>query len=148
MNAVCSREGDNMNNINILRRSATAEEFIEMRQSVGWDCPEKEVISIGLKNSLFSVCAEKDKKIIGCGRIIGDGAFALYIQDIIVKPEYQKSGIGMQIMSQIMKHINEEYPKGTMVCLMAAKGKENFYKKFGFIERPSQVYGAGMIQYI
>jgi len=137
-----------MNDISILRRSATAEEFIEMRQSVGWGHPEKEVVSIGLKNSLFSVCAEKDKKIIGYGRIIGDGAFTLYIQDIIVKPEYHRIGIGMKIMNEIMEYINDEYTKGTMVCLMSAKGKENFYKKFGFIERPNEEYGAGMIQHI
>lgn len=30
----------------------------------------------------------------------------------------------MRIASEIMKYINEEYPKGTMVCLMSAKGKE------------------------
>jgi predicted GNAT family N-acyltransferase len=136
-----------MKDIVLSKRLATAEEFIELRQSVGWGYPEKEVISTGLKNSLFSVCAEIDGKIIGHGRIIGDGSFALYIQDIIIKPEYQRSGLGMNIMNEIMKHISEKYPKGTMVGLMAAKGKENFYKKFEFIERPDEVYGAGMMQY-
>jgi ribosomal protein S18 acetylase RimI-like enzyme len=68
-----------------------------------------------------------------------------YIQDIIVKPEYQRLGIGTIIMNEIIKYIIEEYPQGTMVCLMAAKGIENYYKKFGFIERPNEVYGAGMI---
>lgn len=137
-----------MGGITILRRSANAEEFIEMRQSVGWGFPEKDVISTGLKHSLFSVCAEKDGKIIGYGRIVGDGAFTLYIQDIMVKPEYQRSGVGMKMMNEIMEYINEEYPQGTMVCLMSAKGKENFYKKFGFIERPNEKYGAGMIQHV
>lgn len=136
-----------MNDISMVRRPASAGEYIEMRQSVGWGHPEKDVVSVGLKNSLFSVCAQKGDKIIGYGRIVGDGAFTLYIQDIIVKPEYQRLGIGMRIMSEIMKYINEEYPKGTMVCLMAAKGKDNFYKKFGFVERPNEVYGAGMIKY-
>ena len=70
-----------MNGIDIVRRPASVEEFIEMRQSAGWGYPGEEVISTGLKNSLFSVCAEKDGKIIGHGRIIGDGAFTLYIQD-------------------------------------------------------------------
>ena len=119
-----------------------------MRQAVGWSCPEKDVISLGLKNTLFSVCIEKDREIIGYGRVIGDGAFSLYIQDIIIIPEYQSLGLGSEIMNEIMKYITEKYTKGTMVCLMSAKGKENFYKKFKFIERPNEVYGAGMIQYI
>lgn len=137
-----------MDDIKIVRRAITADEFIEMRQSVGWDYPEKEVISIGLKNTIFSVCLEKDKDIVGYGRIIGDGAFTLYIQDIIVKPEYQRRSLGIGIMNEIMEYIKENYAKGTMVCLMAAKGKEDFYKKFEFVVRPNEVYGAGMIQYI
>jgi hypothetical protein len=31
-----------------------------------------------------------------------------------------------------------------MVVLVAAKGKEEFYEKFGFINRPNDIYGAGM----
>jgi hypothetical protein len=31
---------------------------------------------------------------------------------------------------------------------MATKGREAFYKKFGFIERPNEQFGAGMIQFI
>lgn len=137
-----------MNDIKIVRRAITADEFIEMRQSVGWGYPEKEVISIGLKNTLFSVCLEKDNDIVGYGRIIGDGAFTIYIQDVIVKPEYQSRSLGIGIMNEIMEYIKENYAKGTMVCLMAAKGKEDFYKKFEFVVRPNEVYGAGMIQYI
>ncbi len=137
-----------MDNIKVVRRTATTDEFIKMRQSVGWSYPEKEVISIGLKNTLFSVCVEKENEIVGYGRIIGDGAFTIYIQDIIVIPEYQMMGLGIRIMNAIMEYITKTYANDTMVCLMAAKGKENFYKKFGFVERPNEVYGAGMIQYI
>ena len=137
-----------MDDIKVVRRAITVDEFIKMRQAVGWVYPEKEIISIGLNNTLFSVCVEKDKEIVGYGRIIGDGAFALYIQDIIVKPEYQRIGLGIGIMNEIMKYIKENYAKGTMVGLMSAKGKENFYKKFEFIERPNEVHGPGMIQYI
>ncbi|WP_253287331.1 hypothetical protein [Clostridium bornimense] len=36
----------------------------------------------------------------------------------------------------------------TTIGLMAAKGKEEFYKKFGFIERPNDHQGPGMIQII
>ena len=35
-----------------------------------------------------------------------------------------------------------------MVSLKAAKGKESFYKKFGFIERPNEDFGPGMHQWI
>jgi hypothetical protein len=35
-----------------------------------------------------------------------------------------------------------------MVNLMAAQGKEGFYKKFGFAERPNDGHGAGMSLWI
>jgi hypothetical protein len=36
----------------------------------------------------------------------------------------------------------------TLVMLMAAKNKEGFYEKFGFIKRPDETYGAGMSQWL
>lgn len=134
--------------IELLRREATVDEFIEMRKSVGWGYPDKEAIKVGLENNLFSICIERGNELIGYGRVIGDGGFTLYIQDIIIKPQYQKMGLGSKIMTEIMGYIKENYTSGSMVCLMAAKEKEGFYRKFGFIERPNEVYGAGMIQFI
>lgn len=136
-------------NVQIIQRQITADELIDLRQAVGWGYPdEREAITLGLRNSLFSVCAVNGEEVIGCGRVIGDGGIAVYIQDIIIKPEYQRCGYGMGIMNAIMTYIETNYVKGTMVCLMAAKGKENFYRKFGFIERPNETFGAGMIQYL
>lgn len=35
-----------------------------------------------------------------------------------------------------------------MLCLMCAKGREQFYEKHNFIARPTDALGPGMIQYI
>jgi predicted GNAT family N-acyltransferase len=129
-------------------RCITVDEFIDLRNSVGWGIPEKQAIAIGLENSLFSVCIERDGQLIGYGRVIGDRGFTVYIQDVIVKPAFQKQGTGSNIMSIIMNHIKENYGKGTYVGLMASRGKEEFYKRFGFIERPNDHFGAGMIQFL
>lgn len=137
-----------MDDIKILRRMITVDEFVEMRQAVGWGYPSKEAIYIGLNNTLFSVCVEREDEVIGIGRLIGDGGFAFYVQDIIVKPKFQRLSIGTKIMDEIMRYIKDNFESGSMVCLLSAKGKEEFYKKFGFIERPNDIYGAGMIQYV
>jgi hypothetical protein len=31
---------------------------------------------------------------------------------------------------------------------MAAQGKERFYQEFGFVGRPNETMGAGMVQYM
>ena len=48
-----------------------------------------------------------DNKIVGYGRIIGDTICFLYIQDIMVKPEYQGNKIGTMIMNKLLEKINE-----------------------------------------
>jgi ribosomal protein S18 acetylase RimI-like enzyme len=60
----------------------------------------KDAIAIGLENTLFSVCIEREGQLIGYGRVIGDKGFTVFIQDVIVKPEFQRQGIGSKIMSK------------------------------------------------
>jgi Acetyltransferase (GNAT) family. len=67
-----------------------------------------------------------ENDIIGFGRVIGDGGIYLYIQDVIVLPEFQGQGIRKYIMNAIKDYLNihnlniHTFP-GTFVDLMAAK---------------------------
>ena len=76
----------------------TAEEFISLQNSVGFGCSDLIQTEICLKNSMYSISIEIDKKIIGMGRIVGDGARNFYLQDINVHPNYQGQGIGKTII--------------------------------------------------
>ena len=80
-------------------------------------------------------------------KLIGDTICFIYIHDIMVVPEYQAKGIGTLIMNKLLEKIEEikkENPS-LRVYLGASKNKEDFYKKFGFIERTDAGLGAGMI---
>jgi len=132
----------------VVLRQVTVDEFMDLRQSVGWGLPDRASIRVGLKNTIFSVCVERKGKLVGYGRVVGDGGFTVYIQDVIVKPEYQRQGVGLSIMNSIMDYVKANYCKGTYVGLMASLGRETFYKRFGFIERPNDKCGAGMIQFL
>lgn len=89
-------------------------------------------------------------KPIGMGRIVGDGAVICYIQDLIVIPEYQGHGHRSDDYRKAINYVEEIQLPGTriMLDLMCAVGRENFYKKFGFIARPTDKLGPGMIKYI
>jgi GNAT superfamily N-acetyltransferase len=78
------------------------------------------------------------------GRVIGDGALAYYIQDIIVLPAFQKQGVGRLIMDDIIRHLKKNCTPNSIVGLMAAKGVTAFYEKYGFIARPDEKHGPGM----
>ena len=127
----------------------TPEEFNNLTEAVDWGTRENKIIEEALKHTLYSLCVYDENKLIGYGRIIGDKTIFLYIQDIMVIPEYQGKKIGTDIMNKLIEKINE-YKKVNpeiRTYLGATKGKESFYEKFGFISRPNEELGAGMVLY-
>jgi ribosomal protein S18 acetylase RimI-like enzyme len=131
----------------ITERKPTVKELFELRKSVGWSVGEIEPFERGLQKSLYGVCVSINEEIIGTARVIGDSSTCFYIQDVIVKPEYQKMGIGLAMMEKVMAYIKENACSGAVIGLMAAKNKEEFYEKFGFWKRPNEDFGHGMIQF-
>ena len=135
--------------IKYLERIPSAEEFNYLTNSVGWGTRDNFIVEEALKNTLYSLCVYDDNKLIGYGRIIGDKTIFLYIQDIMVVPEYQNKHIGTGIMENLLNRINEfkKINPNIRTYLGASKGKECFYEKFGFISRPNEDLGPGMILY-
>ena len=135
--------------IRYLEHTPSAEEFNYLTNSVGWGIRKNNIVDEALKNTLYSLCVYDDDKLIGYGRIIGDKTIFLYIQDIMVVPEYQSKHIGTGIMKNLLKKINgyKKINPNIRTYLGASKGKESFYEKFGFISRPNENLGSGMILY-
>ena len=75
-------------------------------------------------------------QIVGMARVIGDMGLDYCIKDVIVKPEYQKRGIGHLLINEILQFINDHGVEGTdiFVELCAMPDKIPFYGKFGFSE--------------
>jgi N-acetylglutamate synthase-like GNAT family acetyltransferase len=121
-----------------------------LRKSVGWREISAKRAQTGLGNTAFQIVAEDDNIPVGMARVISDGGYIMYIADVVVHPEYQGYGIGKTMLNKIMEYIHGSMEDGetVFVCLMAAKGRESFYKQFGFKERPDEEFGAGMSQRI
>lgn len=135
--------------ITYIQRTPTADEFNMLTEAVGWGKRINEIVEEALSNTLCSICAYEGEKLIGYGRIIGDKTIFLYIQDVMIIPEYQGKKIGTGIMNTLLEKINE-YKKVNpeiRTYLGASKGRESFYERFGFISRPNDDLGAGMILY-
>lgn len=135
--------------IKYINRTPTADEFNHLTKAVDWGRRDNKIVEEALNNTLYSLCAYDGDKLIGYGRIIGDKTIFLYIHDVMVIPEYQGKQIGTGIMKELLKQI-AEYKKvnpNIRTYLGASKGKETFYEKFGFVARPNEELGAGMILY-
>jgi len=128
----------------------TVSDYNNLRKSAGWGEFNERQAQAGINNSKYLVAAYQDNAAVGMARLISDGGCVIVILDVVVLPEYQKKGIGKTMMKMIMSFIesNLNSDDTAYIALMAAKGKEDFYKKFGFNERPDELHGAGMTQWI
>lgn len=137
--------------IKLIENSISVEEYFYLRDKVNWKKLTQRQAELALKNCLFNVKAvDENGNVVGMGRIVGDGAVISYIQDLIVVPEAQGKKTGSLIIQRLIDYVKSIREEGStmMLCLMCAKGREPFYIKHGFMQRPNDNLGPGMIQYI
>jgi GNAT superfamily N-acetyltransferase len=129
-----------MNGLTIKHNELTAEEFISLWESV-WDgAPTLEQTRLAMEHTLFRVSVHDGESIIAMARMIGDMGLCYYIKDVIVRPEYQRQGIGRMLIEELLNFIRENGVSGTdiFVELCAMPDKIPFYEKFGFAANEAQ----------
>ena len=90
--------------------NVTLEEVMPLYEAVGWTnyTQKPEMLEVAYKNSLHIIGAFNDEgKLVGILRAVGDGASILFIQDILVYPEYQ--GIGTKLLQQTLEKYKNVY---------------------------------------
>ena len=132
--------------ITIKENIKNLDEFNYLYDAVGWEAYDDNISKQALNNTFYSISVYDDDKIIGYGRLIGDTICFLYIHDVMVVPEYQGKKIGTLIMNKLLDKVKEikKINPDMRVYLGASKGKEDFYRKFGLVDRKEASLGAGM----
>ncbi len=136
--------------IRYIDEAPTLEEYKEMRRAVNFMVLSDRIASNALNNAFHITTVRDGDKAVGMIRVLSDGSYANFITDVIVIPEYQYQGIGTEMMNRTVNFMKSTLEPGETIVLylMSAIGKEPFYKRFGFRERPNEVWGAGMSQWI
>ncbi|WP_281555972.1 GNAT family N-acetyltransferase [Thalassomonas sp. RHCl1] len=135
-------------NFTISHLSPSVAEFAALREKIGWGKTDEKMAEISLANSLFHVTLREQDRLIAMGRVIGDGAMFFYIQDVIVAPGYQQRGLGHIVMQQIEDYLLSAAATGATIGLLAAKGKEGFYRRYGYRDRCGETLGLGMCKFV
>lgn len=122
------------------------EEILPLYSAVGWtsytDRPE--MLKTAWENSLLILGAYDGGRLIGAVRAVGDGASIVYVQDILVLPEYQRRGIGTRLLRTLM----ERYPSVHQLALMTDDTPEtvSFYQSVGLV-KVDDTGGCAFIKY-
>jgi ribosomal protein S18 acetylase RimI-like enzyme len=124
--------GDNI--VVQLVRSWDNNEIADLYRAGGWWKEEYDPAALGslIRGSFsFAVAVDtKTGKAIGMGRVISDGVSDGYIQDLVVLPDYRKSGIGREIVSALVERCLQSGI--TWIALIAEPDTEQFYQPLGF----------------
>ena len=121
-------------------------EYCQLRAAVQWAPIVESQAESGLNNSDFIIACRDGQQIVGAARVFWDKGYIAYLADVMVLPEYQRKGIGKTLVTQCIAYIDSQLKEGwrIKIVIVSAKGKEEFYEKFGFELRPNQNDGAGM----
>ncbi|MBI4532339.1 MAG: GNAT family N-acetyltransferase, partial [Candidatus Melainabacteria bacterium] len=89
-------------------KNISAFDVQDLCTSVGWSRRDLELISRALANSLAVVSAWQDGILVGFARATGDKVFNATIWDVAVRPNYQHSGVGRLIMTELLKELDAD----------------------------------------
>jgi ribosomal protein S18 acetylase RimI-like enzyme len=102
-------------------------------------------------NSRFKCFVRSDGRLVGAGRVVGDGLDTAYLCDVVVHPELQGQGLGKALVLRL-KELSAGHRK---IILYANPGKEDFYRKLGFrrmltamaiFEDEDRAIGTGLVE--
>jgi aralkylamine N-acetyltransferase len=105
-------------------------ELNDLLETNKWRIQDTDKLVKALKLSWCWLTARNEEsKLIGFVQVLSDGIRHAYILRLIVHPEYQKQGIGTELMNTLMDILKEN---NLLPTLVATPGKDKFYEKFGF----------------
>lgn len=119
--------------------------LIDLYDSVQWTeyTKDPQRLTAAVAASLAVLTAYDGQKLVGLARLVGDGLTIIYLQDILVAPNYQRRGIGRQLMQRLLAPFADVRQKVLMTD--NEPGQIAFYESLGFTEirdlpHPTRVY--------
>lgn len=121
-----------MTAIRLFNEKPGCEEYRALRVACGLSPKSQAAAEIGLPNSLFATTIRDGERLIAMGRVVGDGGCNFEIVDIAVHPDYQRQGLGRQVMDAVMAFIHKTAPESAYVYLIADHHSPALYSQYGF----------------
>jgi GNAT superfamily N-acetyltransferase len=114
----------------------SAEQAIDLyiRSSLGERRPihNKETFEAMLKNANLIITAWDGEKLVGISRVLTDIAYVAYLADLAVDQDYQRAGIGKQLIAETQSRLGPD----CMIVLLAAPKANEYYGHIGFEHNP------------
>jgi ribosomal protein S18 acetylase RimI-like enzyme len=115
-------------------------EVPELREFVGWGRRDQDFPAIFERCNFWAGVRNENNKLIAFGYVCGMGLEHGYMEDIMVHPEYQKMGIGVELVKELLNE-SQRFGLG-IISVTFEPDNANFYQTCGF------TYSAGGVVYL
>jgi ribosomal protein S18 acetylase RimI-like enzyme len=115
--------------VEVVARLPAPDDYVALCAAVGWT--PSDASDRALEGSLAAVCAFDEGKLVGMGRLVGDGAMYCFAVDVVVAPTHQRRGVGRAVMQQLETLVVER-SLAARLDLVAADDVRAFYERLGY----------------
>jgi GNAT superfamily N-acetyltransferase len=110
------------------------DELTDLYASVGWTAytAAPEVLHTAVTGSSFVVVARRGGHLVGLARALSDDATVCYLQDVLVRPSEQRTGVGRALVTAVL----DRYAAVRQKVLLTddEPGQRAFYESLGYAE--------------
>lgn len=107
----------------------TGGQVSELREAVGWK-PMTGRYDAALEKAYLTLSCLDGGRLAGFVQVVSNGSTDAYIQDVMVRPEYQGQGIGSQLLRSVLEQLRQDGIDHA--SLIFAPSLAPFYERFGF----------------
>jgi GNAT superfamily N-acetyltransferase len=124
--------------------SLVREAVLDLYASVGWNVYTNnwDTLVRALIGSSTVAIAREGNELLGLARVVSDGAFVAYLQDILVRPSAQRTGLGRKLVEAVLEPYASVRQKVLLTDDEAAQ--KTFYESLGFSE--TRDFGEGTLR--
>ena len=108
------------------------DDLLDLYESVGWSAytSDPDGLARAIEGSTYVVTARHEGTLIGLARVLSDDVSILYLQDILVRPDWQRHGVGKALLLHCLdryRHVR------TKVLMTDDEDRQHaFYRAMGF----------------
>ena len=116
-------------------REFTSTDLVGLYRSVGWSTYASDPVALAraIDQSSYVVSArDATGQLVGLARVISDDVSVCFLQDILVRPGRQRSGIGRTLVERVLERYGHVRRK--VLLTDAEPGQRAFYESLGFTE--------------
>ena len=115
--------------IYVCNEAVSVKELADLRESIGWNRMDNEYKN-PLLTSYYHIAVYEKEVLIGYIDCVSNGVTDAYIQDLMVHPDYQRRGIGTELMTIMINYLKQKHIY--MISVVFEENLKPFYEKFGF----------------